>query len=537
MKYTREQLNKLDAEMLIELVLGLQDSIDSMDKKMQLILEQLATMNNNRFGRHTEKFDKDEQMSFSVVDGEVIILFNEAEAESNLLVNEPETLEVSVIRKKTKGKRAQDIKDLPTEEIFHIMSEDELISKFGENGWSTLPDEVITRYKFVPASVTVEKHHIGVYKSKKDNRIVRAEFPKCLMLLKGSMVSPTLAAGIINGKYVNAAPLDRIGKEFERYGIAIPKQNMANWMINLADRYLGVLYDYMHDKLFDYHVIQADETPVCVTKDGRPAGSKSYMWVYRSGKSYTDKPIVLYDYQKTRKADHPREFLKNFKGVCVTDGYQVYHTLEKEREDLTIAGCWAHARRRYDEALKAVSDKSQKKHTLAYKGLAMIQAIYREDAKLTELNPDERLIQRQMVVKPLVDAYFEWVKTHLSEVDSQSKTGKGFSYSINQEKYLRTFLDDALVPLDNNSAEQTIRSFCIGKKNWYMIDTINGAKASAIIYSISETAKLNNLKPYDYFEYLLRELPEHMDETSRAFCEDLLPWSDKLPEYIRKTKK
>ena len=161
-------------------------------------------------------------------------------------------------------------------------------------------------------------------------------------LLRGSLVSPSLEAAVINAKYVNAVPLYRQEQEFERYGLHISRQNMANWTIQCADRYLAVLYDYLHEKLYGYHVLQADETPVLVNKDGRPAGSKSYMWVYRTGRMYTERQVVLYEYQKTRNASHPREFLKDFNGVCVTDGYQVYHTIEGEREDLRIAGCWSH---------------------------------------------------------------------------------------------------------------------------------------------------------------------------------------------------
>ena len=132
------------------------------------------------------------------------------------------------------------------------------------------------------------------------------------------------------------------------YGLAITRQNMANWMIRLGEEYLSVLYDYLHWKLYDYHVIQVDETPVLVNHDGRPAGSKSYIWVYRYGYMYPEKQIVLYEYQRTRNASHPREFLKDYSGICVTDGYQVYHTLEKEKEYLTIAGYWVHGRRKFE---------------------------------------------------------------------------------------------------------------------------------------------------------------------------------------------
>lgn len=150
------------------------------------------------------------------------------------------------------------------------------------------------------------------------------------------------------------------------------------------------------------------------------------------------------------------------------------------------------------------------------------------------MTPEERLRHRQLTVKPLVDAYFAWAKQNVSAVTPKSKTANGLTYSINQEKYLRTFLEDGEVPMDNNSAEQAIRPFCVGKKNWVMIDTIAGAESSAIIYSIAETAKANNLKPYNYFEYLLTEIPKHMDDHNTDFCEDLLPWSDKLPAECRK---
>ena len=213
------------------------------------------------------------------------------------------------------------------------------------------------------------------------------------------------------------------------------------------------------------------------------------MWVYRSGHLYQDRQIVLYEYQQTRNASHPREFLKGYDGICVTDGYQVYHTLEKELEELTIAGCWVHCRRRFDEALKLIP-KSCQKESNAFLLMKQIQAIYREEGKLNDLSSDERLKQRQAVIKPLVDAFFAYLKT--INVSKKDKFGDAVGYALNQEKYLRVFLTDGDVPIDNNASERAIRGFCIGKKNWRMIDTINGAKSSAIIYSIVETAKANN---------------------------------------------
>ena len=194
-----------------------------------------------------------------------------------------------------------------------------------------------------------------------------------------------------------------------------------------------------------------------------------------------------------------------------------------------------HSRRNFDEALKALS-KARRNDSLAYLALKQIQAIYREEKKLAEESAAKRLKYRQVIIKPMVDAYFEWVKENLSKVSAKGKTHKGLSYCINQEKYLRIFLEDGEVPIDNNAAEQSIRGVCIGKKNWVMIDTIAGAESSAIIYSIAETAKANNLKPYDYFEYLLSEIPNHMDDKDLSFLEVLLPWSEKLPDHCRKPK-
>ena len=197
------------------------------------------------------------------------------------------------------------------------MTEEELTAEFGENGWKQLPDAITRRYRFIPAKVEVDEHHVGVYASKTDGHMIKAKHPKSL--LHGSPVSASLAAAVMNGKYVNAVPLYRLEQEFLRYGLAITRQNMANWMIRLGEEYLAVLYDHLHSLLYSYHVIQADETPVLVNRDGRSAGSKSYMWVYRSGHMYPEKQIILYEYQRTRNDSHPREFLKNYSGICVTD--------------------------------------------------------------------------------------------------------------------------------------------------------------------------------------------------------------------------
>lgn len=538
-KFTESELNEYSKEDIISMFMTMQKLTENLsmtcaeqkaqlaqvNQNLNLILEQMRISKQKKFGRSSEKM---------VYDGQLEMCFNEAEVTIvNKYVVEPEMEEVCpkpYRRKKAKGKRDEDLSKLPVIVINHELSEEELKNRLGDN-WRRLPDEVYKRLAFHPAKFEVEEHHVAVYAGNDNQTIIRGN--RTTDLLRNSIVTPSLEAAIMNSKYVNAIPLYRLEQEFLRNDVILSRQVMSNWTIRCAERYLSLIYDRLHKELFNSKVLQADETPVCVSKDGRVAGSKSYMWVYRTGKMYEHSPIILYEYQKTRNTSHPREFLKDYSGVVVTDGYQVYHTLEKEREDLVIAGCWSHARRRFANVVKSLS-KEKAKGTLAYDALKQISYIYKIEGSLSELSPKERQKQRQLTVKPLVEAFFAWVKKNQDFVLQKSETGKGFTYCINQEKYLKVFLEDGYVPIDNNAAEGSIRGFCIGKHNWHIIDTIDGAKASAIIYSIAETAKANNLKPYNYFELLLTEIPKHMDDKDLSFLDNLLPWSDKLPVECKK---
>lgn len=541
-KYTETELTKYSKKDIISIFMTMQKLTENLsmtcaeqkvqlaqvNQNLNLILEQMRISKQQKFGRSSEKM---------VYDGQLEMCFNEAEVTIvNKYVVEPEMEEVcpkAYKRKKTKGKREEDLKNLPVIIINHELSQEELRKRLGDK-WKRLPDEVYKRLAFHPAKFEVEEHHVAVYAANDNETIIRGKRPADL--LRNSIVTPSLEAAIMNSKYVNAIPLYRLEQEFLRNDVILSRQVMANWTIRCAERYLSLLYDKLHKEIYKSEVLQADETPVCVSKDGRAAGAKSYMWVYRTGKMYNEAPIILYEYQKTRNASHPREFLKDYSGIVVTDGYQVYHTLENERENLKIAGCWSHARRRFANVVKSLG-KEKAKGTLAYDALRQIAAIYKVEGLLRDLSDKERQEQRKLTIKPLVDSFFTWIKKNQNFVLPKSETGKGFTYCINQEKYLRVFLDNGNVPADNNAAEGSIRGFCIGKHNWHIIDTIDGAKASAIIYSIAETAKANNLKPYNYFEFLLTEIPNHMEDTNLDFLDDLLPWSEKLPSECKKQNK
>ena len=257
------------------------------------------------------------------------------------------------------------------------------------------------------------------------------------------------------------------------------------------------------------------------------------MWVYRTGAHEEEKRIVLYDYRRTRSHEHPQRFLEGFRGTLVCDGYSAYHQLAKEDpESFTVAGCWTHLKRKFTTLIKAVKTSQ----TLAQEAVDRINRIYHEDNKLKGLGEQEKLKQRKEKVAPLVDEFFTWVKRYRENVSRESETGKGSTYALNQESYLREFLKDARIPLDNNAVERAIRPFTVGRKNWIMIDTIKGAQASAVLYSIVETCKANDIKIYEYIRYLLEELPKTIHDLTVEVPDRLLPWSKELPDNIYKNR-
>lgn len=528
-RLTREQLNTLDKDILITLLLDMQEKLERQTAAIEKLTEQIALMNTRTFGRKSEKLHMDEnQLSFFAG------IFNEAEALADgQQVIEPSAETVIVTghkRRRRKGKLDEDLASFESKVIEHTLPEEELAAHFPE-GYSRLPDEVYRKLELIPAVFEVHEHHIAVYRGK-NGKIVKAEHPR--EMLDGSIATPSLVSAVINSKYTNAVPLYRQEQEFARNDVNISRQTMANWVIRTSERYISLVYDRLKEELVKSGVIHADETPVMVTKDGREGMHKNYMWVYRSGSMCRARQIVIYDYQKTRKADAPYEFLKAFEGGLVCDGYQVYHTLEnRDDTNFTVAGCWAHARRPFAQVCKSLGE-ARAADTVAAEGLFQIKNIYQTDKPLLKLPPSERKKRRKMLVKPLVDAFFRWCEESIDRVTPSSETAEGIRYCINQEKYLRVFLTDPQIPIDNNLAEQAIRPFCVGKKNWKLIDTVSGAEASAMLYSIVETAKANNLNIYQYFRHLLTEIPKHMEDKDLSFIEKLLPWAEELPDICRK---
>ena len=538
-KHTLEELNNLSREELITIVLMMQGQLDALNENIEKLIEQVRIANSYRFGRHTETLKSIEgQLSF----------FDEAEAAYDESAPEPvpeEVLPAKQSRKK-KGQRNLDLKDFP-EEILppYSVSREQLDAFYGEGNWRRMPDETYKRLRHEPESWTVEVHTVEVYvgtDGDHQDEFLRGDRPKDL--LRNSIVTASLLASILNVKYVNSSALHRIEQEFKRNGVNISRQTMSNWIIQCANRYFVPFIERMKQELLSLHVTQSDETPTQVIGDSDHPNSKCYMWVHRSGEFYTKRPIVIYEYQKGRDHQKPLEFYKDYKGILVTDSLEQYHLVDKKLPEVTNANCWAHARRDFADALKAADKKDPQsvKQSVAYQALQRISEFYHADTELKELSSEERLQKRQKLIRPMVEEFFAWVNQQVADctVPPKSKTGQGLNYVINQEPYLKVFLEDGDVPIDNSASERAIRTFCLGKKNWMFHNTANGASASASVYSISETAKLNNLRPYYYFKYILTELPKLCDEKGNiepAKLDYLMPWSDSLPEECRKPRR
>ncbi len=491
--------------------------------KVNWFEEQLRLNKARAFGTSSEKTDMEQQ-----------ILFNEVEVEVDPLLSEPSIEKITYERRKKSGRRDINLEDLPVETVeYHLPTEEQVCSCCGE-ALHVMSTEVRKELKVIPAQVKVVEHIRHVYSCRRCERneintpIVTAPMPK--PVLKGSVVSPSLMAFIMSQKYVESLPLYRQERLFARLGVTISRQNMANWINYGANKWLGLLYDRMHQLLLKHEVLQADETTMQVLQEpGRKAETSSYLWLYRTGQE--GPPIILYDYQETRSGINPRHFLAGFKGYLQVDGYSGYHGIP----DVTLVGCWAHARRKFTDALKALPDSKSKAAVAANEGLEYCNRLFAIERDLKSLSFEERHEARLASSRPVLDAFLAWLNIQSTKTLPKSAFGQAITCCLNQWDKLEAFLLDGRLEIDNNRSERSVKPFVIGRKNWLFANTPRGAKASATIYSIVETAKENGLNPFNYLMYLFEKLPNINAEDQEAL-DQLLPWSQSLPDSCRLTK-
>jgi transposase len=507
---------------------ALKQTVAELAAKVHWFEEQLRLAQRRRFGSSSEGSSEGQQQ----------LIFNEAEVEADSEAPEPGIPESGAPendrprrKKKKRRRKPASLDELPVTTVHYHLSEGEQVCPECQGPLHEMSTETRRTVKIVPAQAIVIEEVAHVYSCRQCEQeatstpVIAAQMPPTV--IPGSPASASLLAFIMDQKYVTGLPLYRQEQQFARLGILFPRQNLANWMLKGADL-LTPLYHLMHDRLLLRDILHADETTLQVLREpGRSAQAKSYLWLYRTGSD--GPPIVLFNYQQTRAAIHPIEFLKDFTGFLHVDGYAAYEKLP----DVTLCGCWAHARRKFHEALNVLPPSTRvNAGTAAKQGLAFCNKLFAIERELRDATPEERRAGRLERSEPVLKAFKKWLDTHAAMALPKTMFGRAVNYCLNQWDKLVTFLQDGRLELDNNRSERSIKPFVIGRKNWLFANTPSGAHASATIYSIVETAKENGLIPFAYLTHLFEELPK-LRNTTDPDLDALLPWSPTLPDSCR----
>ncbi|MGH8468781.1 MAG: IS66 family transposase [Gammaproteobacteria bacterium] len=489
---------------------------------LKVLQEQLNLLTAKRFGPSSEKAHPDQ-----------IRLFNEAELEAVAPLEDEEqaTIEIPAHRRRAGGRKPLP-PQLPRIEVVHDLGDEEKICPHDGATLRAIGEEISEQLDIEPAKVRVIRHVRRKYACPHCQQGVKtAALPP--QPIPKSLASPGLAAHITVGRYQDGLPLYRQEKILQRIGMEISRATLAFWMIQLG-RLVQPLMNLLRDQMLAYDVLHMDETTVQVLKEpGKTAQSKSYLWVQRGGPP--EQPIILFDYDPSRSQTVPLRLLEGYQGYLQVDGYEGYNAIGSQ-PGIQLVGCMAHARRKFDEALKAQGKTHQRdpiRMGNAQQGLHYIQALYQIERELKTATPEQRNRVRQEKAKPLLATIRTWLDTVLPAVPPESLTGKALYYLHHQWPKLIRYLEDGRLSIDNNAVENAIRPFVMGRKAWLFCDTVHGAKSSANLYGLIETSKACGHEPYYYLRHLFTELPK---AKSLADIETLLPFNlkparlaDRLP--------
>lgn len=474
-----------------------------------MLEERVRWFEQQLFGRSSEKQGSEQ------VDPRQRLLFNEAEAlaEAAPLTDEPQ-VQIPAHSRKKRGRRKLPA-DLPRVDVIHDLPEAERFCHYDGQPLQCIGEEVSEQLDYIPARVRVLRHIRRQYACPGcDDCLKLAAKPE--QMLPKSNASPGLLAHIVTAKYVDGLPLHRQQKQFARLGIDLGRASLANWMIKLGQGVVPLI-NLLDERIRAGPLIHCDETPVQVLNSA--SGDRHWMWVRAGGPP--GEPMVLFDHDPSRGTAVPKRLLSDFTGILLTDGYEPYDAVARARS-LIHAGCWAHVRRYFNDAQRS----GGKTDSHAARVLDDIKALYRIERGLRQREADdtEVLATRAEHSRPIVEKLKARLDALAPEVVPKSLLGKAVHYALGQWPKLTQFLDHAVIPLDNNRAENAIRPFVMGRKAWLFAATPNGAVASARLYSLVETAKANGLEPHAYLTHLFNELPKAKTVEE---IEALLPWHAK----------
>lgn len=492
--------------------------ITSLTLQNEWLLEQLKLSKKKLFGRSSEQAAQlvMDQLSLTMNEVEAYIFGMNSAGKAPVAVKAHE-------RKRQSGNVLDVVPEgTPTEVVEHRLPEDERIYSVCGSEMVEIGKEVRRSLMMKPAEFWVREDVYYTYACKNcEQETGEANIVKAVKepsLLPGSFASAEAVAYLATQKFVMYSPLYRLEQEFNRQGLRLSRQTMANWLLNISEKWLRPVYDVLREQLCRESVLHADETTLQVLKEpGRSSTSKSYMWLYRTS-GCTKQAIVLYEYQSTRKAEHAEHFLQGFSGWLHADGYHGYHKLPG---NIRVVGCWAHARRKFDEALQTLPKEMQKDAPAAI-GECYCSRLFKLEQAFAELTPEERYEKRLEQEKPVLDALLSWANETQAKTAPKSALGRAIHYLLEQWPYLTRYLEDGRLELSNNRAERSIKPFVMGRKNWLFANTPGGAQASAMIYSLIETAKENKLDPYKYLLWVLQSAPG-LSQADEFWAEKLLP--------------
>ena len=497
---------------LQKLVLGLYEKIERYEQENRLLREQIRLLRSQLYGRKSEKVVP--------VDNPQLPLFDMPEPEELV---EDERIPVPAHTRKKQGGRKVLSDDLPRVEVVHDIDEQDKVCSCG-CALKRIGEETSEQLDIVPAKVRVLRHIRPKYacpacEGVEDEESAVKIAPVPPQIIPRSIASPGLLAHILTGKFVDHAPFYRQEKQLLRLGADISRTTMCRWAMQVA-RICQPLLDLFHTEMLAGRVIQIDETPLQVLREaGRSPTQKSFMWVFR--RDDPDRPILMYQYSPTRAGDVANAFLRGFEGTVQTDGYAGYDFLDTSRAIRHI-GCWAHARRKFTEVTKAQGKR--RKAGAADRALSYISKLYRIEKKIRRgsYSPDKISEIRQAEAKPILDSFHTWLQKKKLQTPPKGLLGKAVAYTLNQWPRLAGYIEDGHCSIDNNMAENSIRPFVLGRKNWLFAGTPEGARASALLYSLVETARANGLEPYAYLRFIFTRLPVVATQEDH---EALLPWN------------
>ena len=480
-------------------------------------IAQIKLAQHRRFGSPCERSEIPEQLG----------LFNEPEVHAEIDVESVQTETVTYKRKKRKGKRREFYENLPVrQEVHELGAEEQVCSICGGDLHECGREVVRSEVEHIPASVTKVEHVEVVYGCRgceknpdmQTRTVVKPGVPAPVIPNSG-IASPSLVSYVISNKYVLALPLNRQSEEFKRLGIEIPKQNLANWVIYASRVWLAIIWEMLKEELLTNEVIHGDEsTHHVICEDGRKAKQKSYMWGYFTGRD-SPRQVVLFEYQETRAGRHPLNFLEGWSGKLHVDAYAGYHKLEAQ--GVTLSYCWSHVRRKYFEALKSLPN-DKRNNSLASVGLRYCDQLFALERYYNDecFSCEQRERWRELLSIPMAEEFFAWAESVYDGNSRDKMLGKAVSYMLNGRRRLMNAFNDGRLEISNNRAERGFIEYAIGRNNWKFSYSPKGAKASAVAYSLVETAQANGLVPYLYLKFLFETLPNIPKE---RYCE-CLPW-------------